>query len=106
MDFEALKLGWFSLSVVPSSLRVELEFTLIFIPALPQHAPHGCCTRLPVPSACCLLPLHVASPPGTAWGPLTRTPLAAASVPLVVMLGVAEAGEFSSVSSSPARQFL
>lgn len=59
----------------------------------------GCLTRLPVRSACSLLPLHVVSPLSTAWGP-RHPPLS--HVPRMVMLGVAEAGKRGFAFSSAA----
>lgn len=65
---------------------------LIFITAPPQHA-------------VCLLPPAPAcgQPCAPVWRPLMPTPLAVASVPRMVMLGVAEVGKFGFVFSSTAR---
>lgn len=62
----------------------------------------GCPARLPVRSACSLLPLHVVSPLRTARG---RRHPPFSHVPRMLMLGVAEAGRRGFAFSSAARQF-
>lgn len=91
VDFMALK------HTVPAEWSwSSRSFSFLSFPSMLPTAAARICLLPPAP-ACA-----PASSRGTAWGPVTRTPLAAASVPLVVMLGVAEAGEFGSVSPSTA----
>ena len=76
----------------------------IFITALPQHAPRGCWTSLPVPAPSC--PCARGQLTRHCMGPLDVPPLlTAASVPCMATLGVAEAGGFGFVFSSTARWF-
>lgn len=77
--------------------RVQLEFMSILMPALPSMLPAAvgriCLCRLPA----CLPPPAPArgQPTWHCMGLLDHTSPAAASVPLVVMLGVAEAGAWA-----------